>query len=188
MIVAAAALSFLATLGHAARADELGEKGDFAFSADRLTGLYLYKDNDGKTDVTSFGLLGTPPLGTYQTARLGFDWFPIKHLSIGGALSYWSLKQKGLDNTSELLIAPRIGYEIPISRRFGFWPRGGITYRSHNNPDEDEVALTIEAMFYAAPADHFAFIFGPLLDLGLAGKGPESTNIGILTGGIVGWI
>jgi hypothetical protein len=192
----AAAASAFALATPALAQDTFGTKNDFVFAADRLTGVYLFKQGNEKDTV--LGLLQTPwGVNVYQTARIGFDWFPINHLSIGGTLSYWSLRREqdngpGDVTTKEFLFAPRIGYAIPISKSFGFWPRGGISYRSTTVGDADangEVALTFEAQFYASPAPHFAFIFGPVLDLGIAGDyDDKASNIGILTGGILGWI
>jgi hypothetical protein len=159
--------------------------------------VYLYER--GNEERTVLGLLQTPAgVNSLQITRIGFDYFPIARLSIGGALSYWSHKIEN-DNTDndpgytvkELMVAPRIGYAIPISRAFGFWPRGGITYlnsKSGDAPSGDQWNFTLEAQFYASPAPHFAFIFGPVLDLGFAGDGPNGKNIGLLTGGILGWI
>lgn len=199
LATAAAAASFaLAT--PALAQDTFGTKNDFVFAGDRLTGVYIFKQGNDKDTV--LGLLQTPwGVNVYQTARIGFDWFPIDHLSIGGTLSYWSLRTERETaagaptadvTTKEFLFAPRIGYAIPISKSFGFWPRGGISYRSTKVGNFDamgEVALTLEAQFYASPAPHFAFIFGPVLDLGIAGDyADNASNIGILTGGILGWI
>ena len=90
------------------------------------------------------------------------------------------------------MVAPRVGYAIPISRAFGFWPRGGITYLNNKQGGAEstsEWAFTFEAQFYAAPAPHFAFIFGPVLDLGFSGDAADHPlNFGVLTGGILGWI
>jgi hypothetical protein len=83
-----------------------------------------------------------------------------------------------------------VGYAADFSHSFGIWPRGGFTYRNDDleHGNNDEVALTIEAMFYGAPAEHFAFIFGPAFDIGLAGDGPEARNFGLITFGVLGWI
>jgi hypothetical protein len=198
MILALAAAASVGALATPALAqDTFGTKNDFVFAAERLTGVYRY--NEGDNHATVLGLLQAPSgLNVYQTARLGFDWFPIEHLSIGGSLSYWSYsidndKTPGDDNVKahEFMFAPRIGYSIPITKSFGFWPRGGFSIRSTTQGDADaqtKVAISLEANFYASPAPHFAFIFGPLFDAEIAGDSPKANNIGILTGGILGWI
>lgn len=199
MILATAVAASAFALATPALAQEtFATKGDFAFAADRLTGVYLY--DQGPYDSTSFGLLQTPTgVNSLQMTRIGFDFFPIARLSIGGSLSYWSREVEEDDRddvpsftVKELLVAPRIGYAIPITRAFGFWPRGGITYLNTKYGSADgrgEWAFTFEAQFYASPAPHFAFIFGPVLDLGFAGDADDRPrNFGVLTGGILGWI
>jgi hypothetical protein len=199
MILACTAAATAFALAAPALAQEtFATKGDFAFAADRLTGIYLFEQ--GNYESTVFGLLQTPTgVNSLQMTRIGFDFFPIARLSIGGALSYWSQKTDPdgdgpipSGTAKELMVAPRIGYAIPITRAFGFWPRGGITYLSNKQGSAEstgEWAFTFEAQFYASPASHFAFIFGPVLDLGFAGDANERPrNFGFLTGGILGWI
>ena len=198
ILASAAATTAFALAAPAMAQDTFATKGDFSFAADRLTGIYLY--DQGDYEATVFGLLQTPTgVNSYQMSRIGFDWFPIARLSIGGSLSYWSLKRDddgdgplGSRTNKEFLVAPRIGYAIPISRAFGFWPRGGITYLNTKAGGADstsEWAFTAEAQFYASPASHFAFIFGPVFDIGFAGDANDRLrNFGLLTGGILGWI
>jgi hypothetical protein len=198
ILASTAAATAIALASPALAQDTFATKGDFAFAADRLTGIYLF--DQGNYESTVFGLLQTPTgVNSLQMTRVGFDWFPIARLSIGGSLSYWSTKSD-LDGdgpspsvtVKELMIAPRVGYAIPITRAFGFWPRGGITYLNNKQGGANstgEWAFTFEAQFYASPASHFAFIFGPVLDLGFAGDANERPhNFGLLTGGILGWI
>lgn len=106
-------------------------------------------------------------------------------MSVGGAF-WWSSR----DDDSHLIVAPRVGYAIDFSRSFGFWPRGGLTFRNDDfdRGDDEELALTLEAMFYGSPAEHFAFTFGPAFDLGIAGDREEAQNFGIITFGVLGWI
>jgi hypothetical protein len=174
---------FMALTCVGARAQAFGHKGDVSFAADRLMGIYLYKDGPG--DRTILGFLAPPGAPVYTNARLGIDGFVTEGLSIGGSFAYWSY-----DGPSGVLFAPRVGYAFEFSNSFGFWPRGGLTYRNFsagNNRDE-ELALTLEGMFYGSPVNHFAFIFGPAFDIGLVGDGPETRNIGLLTAGLLGWL
>jgi hypothetical protein len=170
--------------GRSARCQVLGGSGDVAFAAERLMGVYLYDDGG---DGTAFGLGAPVPDWGYRTARLGIDYFPSRHFSIGGAFAYFSDDPDGPgDGPDGFLIAPRIGYAIDIGRSFGFWPRGGITVRDRNG--DSELALTLEGVFWAAPAPHFAFTFGPAFDIGIAGDDDESRSLGLITVGILGWI
>jgi len=163
---------------------QLGARAHVAFAADRLMGIYILR---GEGRDTTFGLGGPASAHPYQLPRFGFDFFVVDHLSLGGAV-VWTSQNEG--DTSHFLLSPRVGYAIDFSRSFGFWPRGGLTFRNEHfdHRDDDEVALTFEAMFYGEPAEHFAFIFGPVFDIGLAGDGEEARNFGIITFGVLGWI
>jgi hypothetical protein len=178
-VTLASALSLVPSVAHAA----FGEKGDVSFAADRLMGVYFFNDD---TKLTTVGLFAPPGVHPYMTARLGVDFFPINHLSIGGSFAFWDYdyRRAPRSNTS-VLFSPRVGYAIDFTNSFGFWPRGGVTFISDGG---DEFALTFEAMFWAAPAQHFAFTFGPVLDVDLAAPGNNAVSFGVLTAGILGWI
>ncbi|HEX4474357.1 MAG TPA: hypothetical protein VH142_04715 [Polyangiaceae bacterium] len=182
------ALSAVASLAARAEAAPFGEKGDVSFAADRLMGVYIF--NEDPTKLTAIGLFSPPDARPYLVTRLGVDFFPIDHLSIGGSFAFWSTDNhsdpRADRTTTGVLFSPRVGYAIRFSDAFGFWPRGGITYR--DSEGDDELALTFEGMFYGAPAPHFAFLFGPVLDVGLVGSGSEAVSFGVLTAGIMGWI
>jgi hypothetical protein len=176
----------LILIGTGARAQSFGHSGDVSFAADRLMGIYVFNENPDTRRHTIVGFGAPPATHPYTTARLGIDGFVVNHLSLGGSFAYWSY-----DGPSAFLFAPRIGYAIEISEAFGFWPRGGLTYRNSSpgrGPHDEELAVTLEGMFYAAPARHFAFIFGPVFDIGLVGDGGEAVNLGLLTFGVLGWI
>jgi hypothetical protein len=177
-----AAIALVTTLA-APSYGQFGERAKVSFAADRLMGIYIFR---GEGHDTTFGLGGPPAFHPYMLPRLGIDVFVIDHLSIGG--SFWWYAH---DDNSNFLLSPRVGYAIDFSHSFGFWPRGGLTFRNNDagpNNNNDEVALTLEALFYGSPADHFAFTFGPVFDIGLAGDGDEARNFGIITFGILGWI
>jgi len=179
-----AASAALMLSGRTASAQVLGSDGDAAFAGERLMGVYLY-DEGG--EVTAFGLGAPVPAWGYTNARLGIDYFVSRHFSIGGAFAYFSVAPDGRgDGPDGFLIAPRVGYAIDIGRSFGFWPRGGVTIRDRGG--DSELALTLEGLFWAAPAPHFAFTFGPAFDIGIAGDGDESRSLGLLTAGVLGWI
>ncbi len=177
------AISMVASRSHA---QPLGQAGDVSFAADRLMGLYIH-DPDRGSAYTLLGLGLSPSVSLYQVARLGIDGFVTNHLSIGGSLAFWTRDRRGPGGAvSGGLIAPRVGYAFDFSRAFGFWPRGGFTYSNDNG--QSDVALTVEGMFFASPASHFAFTFGPALDFTIAGDRPRSNNFGLLTFGVLGWI
>ena len=179
------------TMARPAAAQAFGNQGDITFSAERLMGLYFYDEGRGWTNIG----LGMAPFNSpsfYHVPRLGVDYFVIDNLSIGGSLGFAdaNLHDNGIGRPggtdSGAFINPRVGYALEFNHTFGFWPRGGFTYRNFGG--DEEFALTLEAMFYAAPVEHFAIILGPLMDLGIAGSGEEAKNFALLSGGLVGWL
>jgi hypothetical protein len=74
------------------------------------------------------------------------------------------------------------------------WPRGGIAYSSlepeGNVPGTKVFALSFEVPFAFAPTEGFAFLVGPTLDLGIAGKRGDADASELLFGlmiGLCGW-
>lgn len=182
-MIGTAIFTFVSALAAPAFA-QFGARAKVSFSADRLMGVYIIR---GEGHDTTFGMGGPPAFHPYMLPRLGLDFFVIDHLSVGGSFVVYG----GDDDRTHFLVSPRVGYAIDFSHSFGFWPRGGLTFRHDDTGprnDDDEFALTLEAMFYGAPAEHFAFIFGPVFDIGLAGDGQEARNFGIITFGVLGWI
>lgn len=181
-----------ATLGAGsafAQMENFGKSGSMGFSAERLFAFYKqtvkWEDNGGDDHSDSSTGLGfgwganTYP---FNNPRLGFDYFVIDSLSIGGALGYANYDDDdnypGAGyNRGELelfTIAPRVGYWIPLGTIAGFWPRGGITYHSASldgdDNDSNGLAFTLEAMFAIGPAEGFAFIAGPTFDIDFIGE------------------
>jgi len=172
------------SLSRPAAAQAFGNQGDFAISSERLMGVYFYDEDFTSTNI---GLgIGPSPSSIYHLPRLGLDYFVIDNLSIGGSLGFVDQDIHRGPTNSGALINPRVGYALEFSKVFGFWPRGGFTYR--NVGGDEEFALTLEAMFYAAPVEHFAITFGPLMDLGIAGTREEAKNFALVTAGLLGWL
>ena len=189
-LICALALGFIgATVARSADAQAFGNKGDMTFSAERLMGINFFSEAPGPSAThIAFGMASPgASQSVYLLPRFGFDYFVIDNLSLGGSLAFGDVDPEGNNNSrSGALIAFRVGYAIEFSKVFGFWPRGGFTY--HNFTNDEEFGLTIEAMFYAAPVEHFAITFGPLMDLGIAGTAGEARNFSLISAGILGWI
>ncbi|NLE85288.1 MAG: hypothetical protein GX607_02700 [Myxococcales bacterium] len=157
-----------------------GDKGDFSFAIERAMGLYsgrlrfeqpgLLPDQVIDTSGVEIGIGGALPHPSQMT-RIAVDGFIIDHLSLGGSIGFASYGND-LDG-SAFLFAPRVGYFAGISRHVGFWGRGGFTYYNVDGGfagrDASQLMFTAEAMFTFAPNDGFAFLVGPVLDLGFAG-------------------
>jgi len=217
------ALSFLATLSCAlpafAQAGGFGNRGKFVVSAERLTGLFItsgsseldgdfvtfpvnvpfsYESDDSST---TFAILGNG-LEAEPAAipRLGFDYFVIDALSVGGSITYASksddsdiqtqVAMAGVNSSNEetssslFSVSPRAGYAMMFSNLLGFWGRGGLTYTSVSSEtdvtDEDGISsadfdaslltLAVDAQLVIAPLPNFAIGVGPALDIPLTGS------------------
>jgi hypothetical protein len=173
-------------------AQELGSKGNLAFSAERLFGLYFDHQSwergqlDAERDLVVFGLSWQPAVSPLTVPRLGVDYFIDEHLTLGGNLGMFVLGGDG-DDTG-ILFGARVGYALRLSHEIAFWPRGGITFASAG--ENHVFAINLEGMFTLAPADNWAVLLGPVLDLGLAGESGEDDYSEILFGvmvGMIGW-
>lgn len=223
----------LALSASTAMAAPFGQKGEFAFSADRLFGaFYANADEEGEnadsvTEIAFMGQSSFVPLAVggvinpYSMPKVGFDYFVIDGLTIGGSLVYASTSHTATrelpvvggtvsnDTTgSAFVLAPRVGYAYMFSDVVGIWPRGGFTYHHQSAEDDgsgakvslDGFALSVDAPFVISPVEHFGFLVGPGLDLGLSGSAetsapntPTVSTDAKLTGfglyaGLMGWI
>jgi hypothetical protein len=161
--------------------------------------------SDSTTSVTTISLLGKGSTlidsgrsGPAAVPRLSFDGFVTDGLSLGGALVYWrssgSAEPNGAGDSADLAtlstfqIAPRIGYAWAMSDAWSFWPRLGIEYTNYSISDEESdsssslsfLEASVEALFAVSPVPHFAFVFGPYLELPMTSSvsydGPGSTD------------
>src|SRR6185503_15220765 len=93
--------------------------------------------------ITTVAFLGNETLapvggvasGVYQAPRIGFDYFIINGLSLGGSFTIVSISTDAGSGT-DILFAPRVGYAYMFSDMFGIWPRGGFSYW-HQSVDPD---------------------------------------------------
>jgi hypothetical protein len=220
-LAAAAALSSLSTSA-LAQGKDFATQGTFAFGVERAFGVYIGKRKweteclppgapgpngceELTHDYTRVSLLVSGPgdddLGfsgapnPYLSPRVGFDYFVIDGLSLGGSLGFWSYSEEreiqdktdgsipqgsieDFDHTG-FLFSPRVGYAIMFSDVFGIWPRGGLTFwtdsRDDNrdnfgDTDSNEFALTLEFQLVFVPLEHVGITVGPVLDFGFAGE------------------
>lgn len=175
----------------------LGAKGNFVLGAERLFG---FTSNTQKLDIngqevetkySGFGLGWASAASPLNQPRLGFDYFVTRNVSVGGNLGYASISadqpgDNGDNDSTGFIFAPRAGYMLGIGDVFGFWPRAGLTYYSLQDPDQSQLALTVEGMFLIAPKPGFAFTGGPILDFGLTGSRESADftdrNFGVVFG------
>jgi hypothetical protein len=148
---------------------------------------------------TSTGLLGaasTTAGGTSMAPRLAFDVFVASGFSVGGAMTYVHSAgttestsdgdpsgEEDLPTVNGFVLAPRVGFAVPLNPTFALWPRAGITHSTFSASQEADgdvgpvavtqtlfhTDLTLEGMVAVTPVPNVAIIIGPYLDLGLAG-------------------
>jgi hypothetical protein len=186
-----------------ARAEELGEKGNLVFAAERLFGFYVDDEKasgarDGRDQtVVGIGWQGSPS-STLTTPRLGIDYFLTRSFTLGGSLGIFShnsdLGATSVTSTG-VLIAARAGYAIRFSHAVSFWPRLGLSYASvsvaGNSDGTHVLALSIDAPFMFAPSENFAITVGPIIDLALFSEEEGSDTSEVMFGlmiGLAGWI
>ncbi len=174
-------LAILAATGVASAQEARGKQGDFAISIERAMGIYLAHTEydipvpDDDRDVTGFEL-GIRANGVIPSngVRLGLDYWVIDGLSIGGGFGFSAHSDDDNDDAEGtlFLIAPRVGYFLGLGEHFGFWPRGGFTFwtQGGTNNDANQLMVTLEGMFTLAPSDDYAFLVGPVVDLGFVGE------------------
>jgi len=169
----AAAALLAASPARAQAKSELGEKGQFILSADRLLSLFSYQsfktspdDNNSSTEsTTGFSLLtsNSSHRTVFDAPRAALDYTIINRLTIGGSVFVAfdvshdvTTKTNGTSVSTDQAkgtfwgFAPRVGYILPISNSVAFWPRGGLSYirgtstnPSNNNADS---SVTLEQL------------------------------------------
>ena len=121
------------------------------------------------------------------------DFFVADNLSLGGALGLGWGGGDGDNAPSDtwLRIAPRIGFNIPISDSLSLWPQFNLAFESHWYEPSDHTrtafGLGFNFPFAIHLARHFFVGIGPFVqtDLAVSG-GDKATTFGFRTG-IWGW-
>ena len=178
-----------------------GGAGQFVIGAERMFGFTSSNqktslEGGGVTTETTesfsqFSLLGLHGVSAYSIPRIGFDYFVIDRLSVGGSLMFVTTSSEteqdvggvsasadGPSNTT-FVFAPRVGYAFMFNEMIGIWPRAGFTYYSSSTEvespvgtaenNENGLALALEGLFVIAPINHVGFTVGPTFDIGLTG-------------------
>ncbi len=180
MVVAAAFAG--ATFGFSSEAHAIDpvDKGTIVIAAERMTGFALLFGGP-QVDIAAGVLMGGIP-SAFNYPRIGFDYFVIDGLSIGGNLG---VSHNSAANYTLWSIQPRIGYAFALSPAIDFWPRGGVGVRGQDNGNgggsSTTAVISLEPMFLWNIFEHVGMEFGPTLDVGLAnGYGTElGGNVGL---------
>jgi len=182
-------------------------QGTFTVGAERLMGIFhgalendpypsnnpnARGDDTGVTLVTLFGngvatngggLGGVDSRAMFVVPRIGFDYFIIDGLSLGGTLGLWSASvHDSIDpqndfSATNFLFSPRIGYAYMFGDVVGIWPRGGLAY-THGSVDPDQggnfsnhyFAFEVDVPLIIAPVPNVGFTVGPLFDVTFGGS------------------
>lgn len=192
-----------------ARADD-----EFFLGTERLMGVYWQRQSrtieqggvEQKTSerTTSVGVLALRGATAATVPRVAFDVFVTDQLTVGGSFIYTTYSQSAvfsaegnaqdqeddIGSGSIFVLAPRVGYRMPLATQWGFWPRAGFSFASQSDSvitdqqsdTERKVSRTtlsflLDAMFYVQPIEHLAILGGPFLDLGML-YGSYSSKLG----------
>lgn len=142
------------------------EQGTFALSAERLAASNFHIYPNSFTWVNQF--LGVPGQVPFDTPRVGFDYFVLDGLSIGGHLGLGFYVPSRGDSAAWVALLPRIGYAFSLSDRVDFWPRLGLGVIAGDAAPNDTGVLTFEGMFLFDLTRNVALEFGPAIDLPFA--------------------
>ena len=191
----------LCTLAAAeAHAEELGEKQNIVFGAERLFGFYVDNQSaDVHRDHTVFAFGWQNNASSALTApRLGIDYFLTRALTLGGNIGFFSHNQDNgrVSTTSTgVLFGARVGYAFRLAHAVSFWPRAGLTYATVSTDgvsgDAHVLSFTLDAPFTFAPSENFAILLGPCLEVGVLGKENGSDYSEVMFGvmiGLAGWV
>jgi hypothetical protein len=143
--------------------------------------------SDSTADVYWTTHAGVASSSTSFTIAPGIDYFVTNRVSLGIAFAIRSSHTSGIDATSQLPVTDdvvsggamlRLGVDIPISRWFSLYPRGGFsagvvsyderTNNSQNKYTENFVSVGVYAPLLLHVAPHAFVGFGPQVtrDLG----------------------
>lgn len=186
------ALCLMASAG-SAQSGEIGTPGTLVFGAERLFGIYFsHQSMEGVGDVEYeldafvFGVGWSANASPLTIPRVGGDYFLDEHLTVGGNLGLY-VAGGDADDTG-VYVGGRVGYSLRLSHEISFWPRGGIAFAAAE--ETSAFVINLEGMFTLSPAENWAVLAGPVLDLGLAGERNDDDYSEILFGimvGMVGW-
>jgi len=136
--------------------ENIGQRGQFIFGVERITGIFLDRQKITYTDettdreyehtfkATTIGLLGVDSNSPAALPRLALDYVVASGFTVGGSVM---LSTRGLSSDGTggqpppaphtagsdghtVLGAARIGFAYPFDSTFAIWPRGGFSYAS----------------------------------------------------------
>jgi hypothetical protein len=198
--IAPALAATLMLLPFAARAD-LGDRGDFTVSVDRLFGFNNTRTTRtvGNVDASDsnnyFSLLIPSTVTAYSSPRLALDYGVADRVTLGGAIGFIFGSSSGTRTVgnlstetngasgSGLLIAPRAGFVASFDKT-KLWLRGGLSYfRTSSSSDTANLetstngfSLNLEPTVAFMLAPHAGLTVGAVIDLPLSGETNASSG------------
>lgn len=154
------------------------QRGDFALSIERFMGVdFTGWEGPRDSDVTARLLLNASEPVPTSLARTGFDFFLSRlSLGIGG----------GFTSEDLVVLAPRVGYMLGLSRSFALWLRAGFFFVARGGPDY--FGFGGEALFHLFLTPSVSLHFGPTLDIGLTDSPAlDFIDVGIPQFGLSVW-
>jgi hypothetical protein len=137
------------------------------------------------TDLRLSLLRSTVTMGggtsTDLTLQPALDVFVSRRLSVGSIFYYRYVALPG-PNLTVYGLEPRVGYRLPLSESFSFWPRVGLGYYHARQGDNYnyQVRATVRAHFLWHLTPHFFLGAGPVFQTDLISKA-QGKDAGKLT-------
>ena len=201
-LIGVSVLGFVTSVGALAAAQErigaavtpgsavsiFGSRGQIAISSEAGAAL------------THTSISGVDGASTTFIFRPGIDYFVINRLSLG---AFFGVDHQSVPtgSTTTIGVGPRVGYDIPFSDQFSFWPKAGFSYNSssvkvdasdvggvdipESETSNNAIALNLFAPIMFHTHHYFAGI-GPGLDTDLSGDAKATTFAVRVTLG--GWL
>jgi hypothetical protein len=168
------------TVSSAARAEgaKFGGAGQLVLSDDQPLGAVASTNlvtptPPSSTSAASFEFASVSDnggSGTSFAVAPAIDYFVTSGLSLGANVLFGMLSpahgNSGTGTTITIAgIAPRVGYNIPLSETVSFWPKVYFGYvtasASDNGPSSNSSAIGVYAPFLFHPVPHFFIGIGP---------------------------
>jgi hypothetical protein len=220
-LVALAVVSTSLAAATPAFADEaFGATGQVILSGERLFGLSFPRQmtEDGATgnkttqSRTNIALLWPSTqavtFALYDIPHAAVDFGVASGFTVGGSIGFFSgsgstKREAAMGGASvetddatvtTITFAPRVGFALPLTPQFAFWPRAGVTYYNiglsstntatppvTNKSTLSGFGVNLEPMFVFTPVPHFGITAGPVVDIPLSGtshteRTPPGTN------------
>ena len=134
-----------------------------------LTSVHATAPDGNATETNwAFGTVGT--LGG-AGALAGPSLLRVGYHRVLGPVTLGSGFYSGtVQGTSNLALAPRLGFVVPVGETAALWPRFGVTYarQASDSVTVSQTYLAGELMIVITPVSHFGVMFGPFIETGVS--------------------